>query len=86
MGEFEALTVAQKKYGVIAHHVAATHGRKAEAAAWAWTGVALPGVNSLSVEISLRTGGCGAAEHQGRATGRINLVAVVGFNNLDVEV
>ena len=71
---------------MLADDAAAAQGGKADVAAPALAGVAVAHAHARVVEIDAAAVGGGLAQHQRRARGGVDLVAVVHLEDLDVEV
>ena len=73
-------------HAMLAGIVAAAQGRKADVAALARAGDAVARALALGREIDLAPFGGGLAQRERRARGRIDLVAMMHLENLDVVI
>src|SRR3546814_4784138 len=86
VADLDAFAVAKKHHGVISDDIAAADRLEADRLAIACTGVAVALVNRAFGEIAADAACHRLAHHQRRAARRIDLVAVMRFDDLDVEV
>ena len=86
MGQLDGFALAGENDRVFADHRAAAQGGKADAAGLARAGVAIADPDRVLAQSDPAAFGCGLAEQQSRSRWRIDLVAVVHFQHLDVPV
>ena len=86
MGELDQLAVGGKDHGVLANDAAAAQGSKADVAAPALAGVTIADPHAGIVQLDAAALGGRLAQHQGRSGRRVDLVAMMHLENLDVEV
>ncbi|MNV89197.1 hypothetical protein D3C71_1834710 [compost metagenome] len=84
MADLDALANTSEHHGVIADDVAAAHGGKADAVGVARAGMAFAGVDGAIVQAAAQRAGNHLAHGQRRARWSVHLVAMVGFDDLDV--
>jgi hypothetical protein len=86
MGELEALALAGEDHGVVADDIAAAQSREADISGLAGASMAIAHALAARGEVDAPALGCGAAQGERRARGRIDLVAVVHLQDLDVVI
>src|SRR6516225_4920564 len=86
MGELDDLALAGKEDAVLANHGAAAECREADVGTPACTGMAVAAPDRVSAELDAASLGSGATEEKGGARGRVDLMLVVHFEDLDVEI
>src|SRR3990170_3813325 len=86
MGKLDPFARSGEDHPVLSHHVAAAQRGKADIAFAPRPGLAVAGAHAPLFERNLASLGGGPAEHQRRARGRVALVPVVHFKDLDVEL
>ena len=85
MRQRQAFERTEEGHAVLAGHGAAAQGGKADVARLARAGDAVAAAIRMLIERDAAAGGGGLAQHQRSARGRIDLHAVMGFDDLDVE-
>src|SRR4051794_25921126 len=85
MRQRQALERAEEAYAVIAGRGAAAQGRKADVAGLARAGDAVAAAVCMLVERDAAAASRRLTQHQCRTRGRVDLHAVMGFDDLDVE-
>ncbi len=85
MGDFHPLAVGGEQHGVIADHIASTHGGEANGFPGARAGLAFAAVHCHLVQITPQCLSHHLAHAQGGAGRRIDLVPVMGFDDLDIH-
>ena len=84
MGDFDALAGTREQHGVVAHDIAAAHGGEADGGRIALAGHAFTAIDGALLEIAAQRIGDDLAHFQRGTRRRIDLVAVMGFDDLDV--
>src|SRR5699024_5088824 len=85
MGQLQSLALTAVQDGVIADDVAPANRGEADGLPPPRPGLALPAIDRHLVQIPAQGLGHHLAQPQGRARGRIHLVAVMPLDDLDVD-
>mmetsp|Transcript_6334 Transcript_6334/g.25725 ORF Transcript_6334/g.25725 Transcript_6334/m.25725 type:complete len:413 (-) Transcript_6334:1763-3001(-) len=85
VADLDALAGAGEQHGVVANDVAAAHGGEADGGRVARAGDALAAVDGAGLQVTAQRIGDDLAHLQRGAAGRVDFVAVMGLDDLDVE-
>ena len=86
MTQHDTLTIGSKDHVMFAHHVTASNGSEPDIADPASTGDAISAPVCDIIERHPPPLGGGLAQHEGRAGGCVDLVAVMRLDHFDVEI
>ncbi len=84
VGDFDALARAREQHGMVAHDVAAAHGGEADGGRVAFAGDAFAAIDGALLEVAPERTRDDLAHFQRGARRRVHLVAMMGFDDLDV--
>ena len=86
MAQHDAFTVSGENHVMLAHYIAAANRRKADIATGSLAGDAVAAPVRDIVQVHTPPACGGFTQHQRSAGRGVNLVAMVGFDHLDIEI
>ncbi len=86
MGDFQALAFGSEQHGVIAHHIAGTHGSETDGLAITRAGLPFTAIHGHFLQITAQRIGNHFTHAQCGTRWRIDLVPVVRLDDFDIDI